>query len=155
MTFKNLIFGNFWGPEVVGSSLYQKILLQNLLIYIGLHCVRRSLWIATTLATLTFLHSMYLSFCICWLESTLNRLYPVINSDYVDCAKILCTSIWYTALYSHLYSEYIHTVRTVKDVSQNITEGSPQKSPMGAWGFLGYYSERFEFTCGFIYIIVL
>ena len=24
MTFKNLIFGNFWGPEVVGSSLYQK-----------------------------------------------------------------------------------------------------------------------------------
>ena len=22
--FKPLIFGNFWGPEVVGSSLYQK-----------------------------------------------------------------------------------------------------------------------------------
>ena len=22
--FENLIFGNFWGPEVVGSSLYQK-----------------------------------------------------------------------------------------------------------------------------------
>jgi hypothetical protein len=24
LTFKNLIFGNFWGPEVVGSSSYQK-----------------------------------------------------------------------------------------------------------------------------------
>ena len=24
LTFKNLIFGNFWGPEVVGSSAYQK-----------------------------------------------------------------------------------------------------------------------------------
>ena len=23
-TFKNLIFGNFWGPEVIGSILYQK-----------------------------------------------------------------------------------------------------------------------------------
>ena len=24
LTFKTLIFGNFWGLEVVGSSLYQK-----------------------------------------------------------------------------------------------------------------------------------
>ena len=52
MTFKTLIFGKFWGPEVVGSSSYQKILMRNLLIYIGLHCVRRSLRTITTLATL-------------------------------------------------------------------------------------------------------
>ena len=52
MTFKALIFGNFWGPEAVGSSWYQKKLAHNLLIYIGLHCVRRSLWTVTTLATL-------------------------------------------------------------------------------------------------------
>ena len=30
----------------------KKILAQNLLIYIGLHCVRRSSWTVTTLATL-------------------------------------------------------------------------------------------------------
>ena len=30
----------------------KKILVQNLLIYIGLHCVRRSSWTVTTLATL-------------------------------------------------------------------------------------------------------
>ena len=52
MTFKTLIFENFWCPEVVGSSLYQKILAQNLLIFIGLHCVNRLSWSATTLATL-------------------------------------------------------------------------------------------------------
>ena len=34
------------------GKLRKKILAQNLLIYIGLHCVNRSLWIATTLATL-------------------------------------------------------------------------------------------------------
>ena len=32
----------------------KKILLRNLLIYIGLHCVRRSSWTVTTLATLTY-----------------------------------------------------------------------------------------------------
>ena len=52
MTFKPLIFENFRGQEVVGNSLYQKILAQNLLIFIGLHCVNRSSWSATTLATL-------------------------------------------------------------------------------------------------------
>ena len=52
MTYKTLIFENFWGPEVVWSSLYQKILEQNLLIYIHLHCVRRWSWTITTLATL-------------------------------------------------------------------------------------------------------
>ena len=35
--------------EVVGIK---KILAQNLIIYIGLHCVRRSSWTVTTLATL-------------------------------------------------------------------------------------------------------
>ena len=55
MTFKNLIFGNFWGTEVVGSSLYQKNIGAELtLIYIGLHCVNRSLCSATTLATLVW-----------------------------------------------------------------------------------------------------
>ena len=38
--------------NLVGSSSYQKILTRNLLIYIGLHCVDRSSWSATTLATL-------------------------------------------------------------------------------------------------------
>ena len=34
----------------------KKILAWNLLIYIGLHCVRRSLWTVTTLATLVHVH---------------------------------------------------------------------------------------------------
>ena len=46
MTFKPLIFENFWGPEVVGSSSYQKN------IGVKTHCVNRLLWSATTLATL-------------------------------------------------------------------------------------------------------
>ena len=33
----------------------KKILAQNLLIYIGLHCVRRSSWTVTTLANLVFI----------------------------------------------------------------------------------------------------
>ena len=52
LTFKTLIFGSFWGPEVVGSSSYQKNMALNLLIYIDLHYVRRSSWTVTTLATL-------------------------------------------------------------------------------------------------------
>ena len=43
----------FVSLEVVRSSLYQKIFVLNLLIYIYLQCVSRSLWSATTLDTLT------------------------------------------------------------------------------------------------------
>ena len=57
LTFKNLIFGNLWGPEVVGSSSYQKNIGAELS-----HCVNRSLWSATTLATLTYLFSTFLYF---------------------------------------------------------------------------------------------
>ena len=35
----------------------KKILARNLLIYIGLHCVRRSSWTVTTLATLTLIEN--------------------------------------------------------------------------------------------------
>ena len=45
----------------------KKILAQNLLIYIGLHCVRRSSWTVTTLATLLcsegFVNFDLLQFC--------------------------------------------------------------------------------------------
>ena len=51
VTFKPLVFEKFWGPEVVWSSLYQKYWHG---IYL-LHCVRRSSWTVTTLATLMFI----------------------------------------------------------------------------------------------------
>ena len=38
----------------------KKILAQNLLIYIGLYCVRRSSWTVTTLATLIHIPNIYL-----------------------------------------------------------------------------------------------
>ena len=47
--FKPLIFENLRGPEVV---CIKKILARNLLTFIGLHCVNRSSWSATTSATL-------------------------------------------------------------------------------------------------------
>ena len=46
---KALIFTSYWGPEVVWSSCYQKMLLRNLL-----HCVRRLSWSTTYVATLAF-----------------------------------------------------------------------------------------------------
>ena len=49
MTFKNLIFGKFWGPEVVGSSSYQTNIGKELT---HLNCDNRLLWSTTKLATL-------------------------------------------------------------------------------------------------------
>ena len=52
-TLKSLIFASYLGPEVVWSVVaIEKILVQNLLIYIYLHCVRRLSWCARTLDTL-------------------------------------------------------------------------------------------------------
>ena len=70
LTFKTLIFGNFWGPEVVGSNSYQK--------NIGVkftHCVRRSLWTVTTLATLAFRPHLVLSYLIFQLEEFANYIF--------------------------------------------------------------------------------
>ena len=56
-TLKTLIFANFWGPEVVGSSSYQNNIGAKFIhLYIYLHCVRSSSWCATTLATLLWGH---------------------------------------------------------------------------------------------------
>ena len=48
INFFNPNFWNFWCLEVRIKS----ILARNLLIYLDLHCVRRSSWTVTTLATL-------------------------------------------------------------------------------------------------------
>ena len=49
----NFYYSNFWWPKVVRSSCYRKnALVENLLIYIYLHCVRRLSWSATYVATL-------------------------------------------------------------------------------------------------------
>ena len=52
VNFKNSDFENFWGPEVSGSNLYQKVLAWNRPIGIYLHCVRTLLWFLLTMSTL-------------------------------------------------------------------------------------------------------
>ena len=53
-TLKMLIFANFWGPEVVGSSSYQKNIWAKFThLYIPLLC-KEFFWCATTLDTLIF-----------------------------------------------------------------------------------------------------
>ena len=64
LTFKTLIFGNFWGPEVVGSNLYQKSICMEFTLFYRPSKVRRSSWTVTTLATLTFIATWYLRFRI-------------------------------------------------------------------------------------------
>ena len=77
MSFKTLIFENFWGPLVVGSSLYQKkILARNWPIGLCFHCVTRLLWIVPTMSillvmvgmTIWKLHNFH---CFTWLLSPL------------------------------------------------------------------------------------
>ena len=90
LTLKNLIFGNFWGPEVDGSSLYQKNIGAELTLFIGLHCVDRSLWSATTLATLMAIPGMYF----------VNLRHVLDVTTYVVCnSHAVAISIWTICFY--------------------------------------------------------
>ena len=62
----------------------KKILARNLLLFIDLHCVRRSSWTVTTLATLTYIHNKDFPKCSYFQSNEPIMIMKYENSKWVD-----------------------------------------------------------------------